>query len=82
MMRKNRTRKETSNTDCDQDSNISFIEDSDNAQDEPEIEEEERINYMKRSTKEVEEQMKKAKITCWIETHRKMKWRLAMRIAS
>ena len=73
---------ETSNTDCDQDSNISFIEDSDNAQDEPEIEEEEWINYMKRSTKEVEEQMKKAKITCWIETHRKMKWRLLMRIAA
>ena len=31
---------ETSSTDCDQDSNISFIEDSDNSQDEPEIEEE------------------------------------------
>ena len=72
---------ETSNTDCDQHSNISFIEDSDSAQDEPEIEEE-WINYMKRSTKEVEEQMKKAKITCWIETHRNVKWRLAMRIAS
>ena len=26
--------------------------------------------------------MKKMKIPCWIETHRKMKWRMASRIAS
>ena len=26
--------------------------------------------------------MKEAKIPCWVETHRRMKWRLAMRIAS
>ena len=26
--------------------------------------------------------MKKANITCWIEAHRRMKWRMAKRIAS
>ena len=44
-----------------------------------EIEEEEWIDYMKRSTKEAAEQMKAA---CWIELQRKMEWRLAMRIVS
>ena len=44
--------------------------------------EEEWIDYMKRRTTEVEEQMKSAKILCWIEAHRKMKWRLAMRNTS
>ena len=28
-----------------------------------------------------EEHMKKTNIPCWIETHRRMKWRMAMRIA-
>ena len=37
---------------------------------------------MKRSTATAIERMKAAKIPCWIETHRRMKWRLAMRIAS
>ena len=44
--------------------------------------EEEWIEYMKRSTDEAMERMKTAKIQCWINTHRRMKWRLAMRIAS
>ena len=60
-----------SNTDCDQDSDVSFSED-----------EEEWIEYIKRSTREAEKQMKKAKIPCWIETHRRMRWILAMRTAS
>ena len=47
-----------------------------------EIEEEDWIEYIKRSTRKAEEQMKKANIPCWIETHRWMKWRMAMRIAS
>ena len=46
-------------TDCDQDSDVCFMKDSDDEIDTAEIEEEE-----------------------WIETHRRMKWRLAMRIAS
>ena len=44
--------------------------------------EEEWFEFIKRSTKEFEEHMKKMKILCWIETHRRMKWRMAMRIAS
>ena len=45
-------------------------------------EEEEWIELIQRSTKEAEEHMKKTNIPCWIETHRRMKWRMAMRIAS
>ena len=40
------------------------------------------IEYIKRSTREAEEQMKKANIPCWIEARRRMKWIMAMRIAS
>ena len=47
-----------------------------------EIEEEEWIEHIRRSTREAEEQMKKANIPYWIEAHRKMKRRLAMRTAS
>ena len=31
---------------------------------------------------EAEDYMKKMKIPCWIETHRRLKWRMASRIAS
>ena len=44
-----------------------------------EIEEEEWIEHIRRSTREAEEQMIKAKIPCWIQTHRRIKWRSAMR---
>ena len=37
---------------------------------------------MKRSTTYAVQRMKAAQIPCWIETHRRMKWSLAMRIAS
>ena len=37
---------------------------------------------MKRSTEEAMERMKTAKLQCWIKTHRRVKWRVAMRIAS
>ena len=47
-----------------------------------EIEEDDWIEYMKRSTATAVERMKAAKIPCWIEMHRRMKWRLAMRTAS
>ena len=46
------------------------------------IEEEEWIDYMKRSTDEAIEQMKKTNIRCWIKADKRMKWRLALRIAS
>ena len=73
---------DSSNTACDQDSDISFMKNTDEEIDTADIEEEEWIEYMKRSTDEAMERMKTAKIQCWIKTHRRMKWRLAMRIAS
>ena len=72
----------SSNTDCDQDSDISFKNDTDEEIDSAEIEEEEWIEYMERSTDESTERMKTATIKRWIKTHRRVKWRLAMRIAS
>ena len=66
----------SSNTDCDQDSHVSFVNDTGEEIDTAENEQEEWIEYVTRSTAEVEEPMKKAKILCRIETHR-MKWRLA-----
>ena len=68
----------SSTTDCDQDSDVSFVNDTDEEIDTAEIDQEERIEYIKRSTAEAEELMKKANIPYWIETHRGMKWRLAM----
>ena len=73
----------SSNTNCDQDSDISFMNDNDEEIDTAFIEEEEDwIEYVKRSTDEAIEQMKNTKIQCWIKARRRMKWRLAMRIAS
>ena len=69
------------NSDKDQDSDVSFQEDIDEAIDTTE-QEEDWIEYIKRSTKEAEEYMKKMKIPCWIETHKRLKWRMASRIAS
>ena len=43
---------------------------------------EEWFEYIKRSTKEAEEYMKKMKIPCWIEIHKRQKWRMASRIVS
>ena len=56
----------------DQDSDISFHEDEDEEIDKCE-KEEEWIEFIKRSTKEAEEHLKKTNIPCWIETHRRMK---------
>ena len=72
----------SSNTDCDQDNDISFMKDTDEEIDTADVEEEEWIEYVKRRTDSVMERMKTAKIQCWIKTHRRLKWRLAMRIAS
>ena len=54
------------------------VEEIDNA----DIEEEDWIEYIKRSTEEAIDQMKTARIQCWIKPHRRMTWRLATRIAS
>ena len=58
------------------------MNDSDEHIDTAEIEEEDWIDYMKRSTDEARERMKTAEIQCWIKTHRRTKWILVMRIAS
>ena len=55
----------STDTDCDQDSDVSFAEDSDKEIDTAELEQEDCIEYMKRSTA-AEEEMRKAKIPCWI----------------
>ena len=72
----------STDTDCDQDSDVCSAEDSDIEIDTAEIQQEDWIEYMKRSTAAAAEEMRTAKIPCWIEMHRRMKWRLAMRIAS
>ena len=64
----------------DQDSDVSFQEDEDDDIDK--CEKEDWIDFMEKSTKEAEDHMKKTKIPCWIETHRRLKWRMAMRLAS
>ena len=66
----------------DQDSDVSFEIDNDEEIDAAEIEEEDWVEYIKRSTNEAMEKMENEKIRCWKMTQRKMKWRLAMRIAT
>ena len=73
---------QSSNTCYDQDSDISFKNDTDEEIDTTAIEEEEWIEYMKRSTDEAIEKMNNAKIRCWTQTHERMKSRLVLRIAS
>ena len=72
----------SSKTHNDQDSGISFESDTDDEIDTTEIEEEDWIKYMKRSTDEAIDKVEDAKIRCWIKTHKRMKWRMALRIAS
>ena len=66
----------------DQDSDISFKNDTDDEIDTTAIEEEEWMEYMKRGTHDAIDEMEDAKIRCWIKTHKRMNWRLALRIAS
>ena len=66
----------------DQDSDVSFEIDYDEEIDAAEIEEEDWVEYIKRSTSEAMEKMDNEKIRCRKMTQRKMKWRLAMRIAT
>ena len=58
---------------------MSFQEDADEEIDATENEEE-WFEYIKRSTREADENMKKHKLKCWIEVHRRQKWRMARRI--
>ena len=64
------------------DSGVTFDEDSDKDIDTVEIEEEDWIDYIRRSTADAIDKMEHAKIRCWNKTHRKMKWKLALRIAT
>ena len=66
----------------DLDSGVSFDEDSERDIDTVEIEEEDWIDYIRRSTADAIDKMEHAKIRCWNKTHRKMKWKLALRIAT
>ena len=61
---------------------MTFDEDSDKDIDTVEIEEEDWIDYIRRSTADAIDKMEHAKIRCWNKTHRKMKWKLALRIAT
>ena len=69
------------NSNKDQDSDVSFQEDIEEEIDATENEED-WIEYIKRSTKEAKEHLKKHKIPCWIEIHGRLKWRMARRIVS
>ena len=61
----------------DQDGDVSLQEEVDEEIDKNNTDEKEWFEYIiNRSTKEAEEHMKKTKIPCWTETHRRMKWRM------
>ena len=64
------------------DSGVTFDEDSEKDIDTAEIEEEDWFDYIRRSTADAIVKMEHAKIRCWNRTHRKMKWKLALRIAT
>ena len=72
---------QSSNTHNDQDSDFSFENDTVDEINTTVIEEEEWIEYIK-NTDETIEKMENAKIRCWNRTHKRMKWRLALRTAS
>ena len=65
----------------DQDSDVSSQEEADEEIDATENEED-WVEFIKRSTKEAEEHMETYKISCWIEVHRRTKLRMARRIVS
>ena len=65
-----------------QDSDVSFEIDNDEETDAAEIEEEEWVEYIRRSIIEAIEKMENKKIRCSKLTQRRMKWRRAMRIAT
>ena len=58
-------------TQNDVDSEVSFEDDADEEIDTTVIEEEDWIEYIKRSTEDAMEKMERAKIRCWNRTHKK-----------
>ena len=75
-------KKMSSITHNDQDNDVSFEHDTNKKIDTTVIEEEDLIEYIKRSTNEAIEKMENAKIRCWNKTHKRRKWRLALRMAT
>ena len=62
---------QSTTTHNDVDSEVSFEDDADDEIDTTLIEEEDWIEYIKRSTEEAMEKMESAKIRCWNKTHKK-----------
>ena len=73
---------QSTTTHNDVDSEVSFEDGADDEIDTTVIEAEDWIEYVKRSTEDAMEKMECAKIRCWNRTHKKMKWKLALRIAT
>ena len=73
---------QSTNTHDDVDSKVTFEDDADEEMDTTAIEEEDWIEHIKRSTVDEMDKMERAKIRCWNRTHKKMKWKLALRIAT
>ena len=73
---------QSTKTQDDVDSEVTFEDDADEEMDTTAIEEEDWIDYIKRSTVDAMDKMERAKIRCWNRTHKKMKWKLALRIAT
>ena len=66
----------------DVDSEVTFEDDPKEEMDTTTVEEEEWIDYIKRSTVDALDKMEHAKIRCLIKAHKKMKWKWALRIAT
>ena len=62
---------QSTRTQNDVDSEVTFDEDSEKDIDTIEIEEEDWIDYIKRSTADTLDKMEHAKIRCWKRTHKK-----------
>ena len=73
---------QSTKTQDDVDSEVTFEDDPDEEMDTTAIEEEDWIDYIKRSIVDALDKMERAKIRCWNRTHKKMKWKLALRIAA
>ena len=73
----------STDTDCDQDSDVSFAENSDKEIDTAELEQEDWIEHEKKhsSRRRRRRRNEEGQDPCWIEMHRRMKWRLAVKIA-
>ena len=62
---------QSTKTQDDRDSEVTFEDDPDEEMDATTIEEEEWVDYIKRSTVDALEKMERAKIRCWNRTHKK-----------